>query len=54
MTNILRKIYVALIFVFLYAPIGTLIVLSFNASNPEQNGVALLLNGMWNYSKTKL
>ena len=32
MTNILRKIYVALIFVFLYAPIGTLIVLSFNAS----------------------
>ncbi len=32
MTNILRKIYVALIFVFLYAPIVTLIVLSFNAS----------------------
>ncbi len=32
MTKILRKIYVALIFVFLYAPIGTLIVLSFNAS----------------------
>ena len=32
MTNILRKIYVALIFVFLYAPIGTLIVLCFNAS----------------------
>ncbi len=32
MTNILRKIYVVLIFVFLYAPIVTLIVLSFNAS----------------------
>ena len=32
MTNILRKIYVGLIFVFLYAPIITLIVLSFNAS----------------------
>jgi len=32
MTNILRKIYVALIFIFLYAPIVTLIVLSFNAS----------------------
>lgn len=27
-----KKIYVALIFLFLYAPIGTLIVLSFNAS----------------------
>ena len=32
MTKILRKIYVALIFLFLYAPIVTLIVLSFNAS----------------------
>ena len=32
MTIILRKIYVALIFVFLYAPIATLIVLSFNES----------------------
>ncbi len=32
MTKILRKIYVVLIFIFLYAPIGTLIVLSFNAS----------------------
>lgn len=32
MTNILRKIYVALIFVFLYAPIVTLMVLSFNES----------------------
>lgn len=28
----LRKIYIALIFIFLYAPIGTLIVLSFNSS----------------------
>ena len=31
-TNILRKIYIFLIFVFLYAPIATLIILSFNAS----------------------
>ncbi len=30
--NISRKIYIALIFIFLYAPIVTLIVLSFNAS----------------------
>lgn len=30
--NGLRKLYIALIFVFLYAPIATLIVLSFNAS----------------------
>lgn len=30
--RILKKIYVALIFLFLYAPIATLVVLSFNAS----------------------
>lgn len=30
--NIVRKIYIALIFIFLYAPIATLMVLSFNAS----------------------
>lgn len=32
MKNIGRKLYIALIFIFLYAPIATLIVLSFNAS----------------------
>ena len=32
MRNALRKIYIGLIFLFLYAPIITLIVLSFNAS----------------------
>ena len=32
MTNIAKKIYVSLVFLFLYAPIGTLMVLSFNAS----------------------
>jgi len=32
MRNALRKIYIGLIFLFLYAPILTLIVLSFNAS----------------------
>jgi len=32
MRNFARKLYIALIFVFLYAPIVTLIVLSFNAS----------------------
>ncbi|MBR5800110.1 MAG: ABC transporter permease [Lachnospiraceae bacterium] len=31
-TNAAKKFYVFLIFIFLYAPIGTLIVLSFNAS----------------------
>ncbi len=30
--NSLRKIYIALIFIFLYAPIATLVVLSFNSS----------------------
>lgn len=32
MRNLARRIYIALIVIFLYAPIGTLIVLSFNAS----------------------
>lgn len=32
MTNSLKKLYTALIFLFLYAPIATLMVLSFNAS----------------------
>lgn len=32
MKNFARRIYIALIIIFLYAPIGTLIVLSFNAS----------------------
>ena len=32
MRTVARKIYIALIFIFLYAPIVTLIVLSFNAS----------------------
>ena len=36
-TSILKKIYVALIFIFLYAPIVTLIVLSFNASKTRSN-----------------
>ena len=30
--QLLKKLYVALIFIFLYAPIVTLIVLSFNSS----------------------
>ncbi|MCR4648327.1 MAG: ABC transporter permease [Lachnospiraceae bacterium] len=32
MANVLKKIYVGLIFIFLYAPMAVLIVLSFNAS----------------------
>ena len=32
MTKILKRIYITLIFIFLYAPIVTLIVLSFNNS----------------------
>lgn len=32
MRNVARRIYIGLIFLFLYAPIGTLVVLSFNAS----------------------
>ena len=34
----LEKIYMALIFILLYAPIVTLVVLSFNPSPPRANG----------------
>lgn len=36
----LEKIYMALIFILLYAPIVTLVVLSFNASKTRANGAA--------------
>ena len=37
-----QKIYIALIFIFMYAPIATLVVLSFNASKTR---AALQRNG---------
>ena len=40
-----QKIYIALIFIFMYAPIATLVVLSFNASKTRANGAALQRNG---------
>lgn len=59
--NVLRKIYIALIFIFLYAPILTLIVLSFNASKTRAKwgGFTLkwyeslfqnetIINALWN------
>lgn len=36
-----KKLYLALIFIFLYAPIATLIVLSLIKVKPGQNGEAL-------------
>jgi len=38
----IEKLYLGLIMLFLYAPILTLIVFSFNDSNQEPNGAALL------------
>lgn len=40
------KFYLAIIIVFLYIPIGVLVVLSFNGSGPESSGAALLWNGI--------
>lgn len=44
MTKALKRIYVALIFIFLYAPIATLIVLSFNASRTRAKWGGFTLN----------
>lgn len=44
MKNVLQKMYLALIFIFLYAPIATLIVLSFNASRTRAKWGGFTLN----------
>lgn len=44
MTKALKRIYVGLIFIFLYAPIVTLIVLSFNASRTRAKWGGFTLN----------
>lgn len=50
--NVLRKIYIALIFLFLYAPIVTLMVLSFNASRTRAKWGGFTLNGTFSCSGT--
>lgn len=42
--NTAKKIYIALIFIFLYAPIATLIVLSFNASRTRAKWGGFTIN----------
>lgn len=44
MKSVLKKIYIALIILFLYAPIGTLIVLSFNKSKTRAKWGGFTLN----------
>lgn len=44
MRSVLKKIYIALIILFLYAPIGTLIVLSFNKSKTRAKWGGFTLN----------
>lgn len=44
MRSVLKKIYIALIILFLYAPIGTLIILSFNKSKTRAKWGGFTLN----------
>lgn len=44
MKSVLKKLYIALIILFLYAPIGTLIVLSFNKSKTRAKWGGFTLN----------
>ncbi len=44
MTKALKRIYIALILIFMYAPIATLIVLSFNASKTRSKWGGFTLN----------
>ena len=46
MKNTAKKIYIALIFLFLYAPIATLMVLSFNASKTRAKWGGFTFNGI--------
>ena len=41
MKKVLERIYLAIILIFMYAPILTLIVLSFNSSKSRANGADL-------------
>ena len=43
MKNIAKHIYTALIFLFLYAPIATLMVLSFNASKTRAKQIGYFI-----------
>lgn len=49
----LQRIYVTLIFIFLYAPIVTLIVLSFNASKTRAKWGGFTTNGILPYFRMK-
>ena len=50
--TILQKLYITLIFIFLYAPIVTLIVLSFNASKTRAKWGGFTLKWYEPYFKT--
>ena len=49
----LQNLYLLLIVIFLYAPIMTLMVLSFNSSRTVPNGADLPENGMYPFSRMK-
>lgn len=52
--NAVKKIYLILIFILLYAPILTLMVLSFNSSKTRSKWGALPENGMFRCSRTRI
>ena len=53
MKTIAKKIYLALICIILYAPIVTLMVLSFNNTKTRSKWGGFTGNGMCLFSKTK-
>jgi spermidine/putrescine transport system permease protein len=53
MKNKISKLYLALVFLFLYAPIVVLVVYSFNDSKSRGNWGGFT-NGIWNYLKIEI
>ena len=51
MKTIAKRIYIALIILFLYAPIGILMVLSFNESKTRAKWGGFTFNGILRFSE---
>ena len=54
MAKILKKVYIALIILFLYAPILVLVVLSFNKSKSRAVWGGFTLTGIFPFSETAI
>ena len=52
--NTAKKIYIVLIFIFLYAPIATLMVFFLTRAKPVLNGADLLSSGILHFFRMRI